>query len=164
MTSSGSGGRPVRSNVARRINVNRSASSFSANPADSSFCRMNASISFRTRSAWSTIGISTGCGARKAQKLRSSSLTNASPPEVATSGSMPTSGAPAVIHFVSISISAGSIGFTLTSTSRSRGGISSAWILCRSKLSSGFPGLMAGPDLPPFSIADLVRRSRFASC
>ena len=52
---------------------------------------------------------------------------------------------------------------TLTSTSLRAGGISAARIFLIIRLSSGFPGIIAGPDFPPLSMLSRVRRSSPAS-
>jgi hypothetical protein len=66
-TSSGVGGRPVRSNVTRRISVSRDASDDGLSPFSSSRLRMNASIGLRTQAGCATVGASGFCGAVKAQ-------------------------------------------------------------------------------------------------
>ena len=82
----------------------------------------------------------------------------------ATSGSSGTSGAPSAIQRVSLLISSASIGFTVASIRRGRGGHSSARMRLSIRLSSGLPGTRAGPSLPPRNMDARLRRSSSASC
>src|SRR5262249_33439065 len=71
-TSSGVGGKPVRSNVNRRMRTRRSASGACRNPTPSSPARMNRSMGFRDQPASPTSGTSGRPGGRKAQWPRCS--------------------------------------------------------------------------------------------
>ena len=69
------------------------------------------------------------------------------------------SGAPIAIHFrksSSTSLSSRGPSFGIRKSSNS------CLIVCRRRLSSGFPGTMAGPSLPPFSNPSLKSRISFA--
>ena len=68
-------------------------------------------------------------------------------------------GAPSSIQRAMSLVSSGSIGLTETSVKRLCGGISSARIRFNIKLSSGLPGMNAGPDFPPRNMASRSRRS-----
>ena len=156
------GGNPVRSYATRRTRVSRSASGeYSSDLASSAFSR-NASIGLEilaARSGFATRGTGGFFGVRNAQKSRSCWLTSRSGVEPATSTTTFTSGAPAAIQPRIVSNSPASTGRIPKSTRSFGGGMSRSWIFLTSRLASGFPGTMAGPDLPPLSIARRVLRS-----
>ena len=81
------------------------------------------SIELRMRVGFFTAGTLTSSGVLNAQKSRSLAVTSGSGAVVAMSGAMFASGAPDAIHFVSVTSSNGSTGFTQASTSRFGGGI-----------------------------------------
>src|SRR5262249_34871483 len=98
--SSGVGGNPVRSRVARRNSVAFGASGENVNPLDSSLASRKASIGVRTRRAFFGLGTAERTGFRKAQKSRSFSLIGLTGPVAAAfrdAGSPP--GIPPSIHF-----------------------------------------------------------------
>ena len=103
------------------------------------------------------------CSGRKAHIGCSSSRALRSLSPVSESLSLEAIGAPCAIQRRINSTSLGRIVLTLTSTSRRRGGISSAKIRFMIKLSPGLPTTKAGPDFPPCSIDARVRRSKSAS-
>src|SRR5439155_3716393 len=119
---------------------------------------MNASIGFRTRLFCVTGGSDGRTGLRKAQNWRSASVTWRSLLGPACSAIVrPVSFAPFSIQ-CRISTFSASVSLFLL------GGILLAAILIHSKLSSGEPGLTAGPDSPPLRSPALLRRSKSAFC
>ena len=95
---------------------------------------------------------------------RSSSLTRRSAKPCGGAGGSGTCGAPISIHCLNRSTSPGSIGLTLASTSRRRGGISPSRMRLSIRLSCGVPTTIAGPDLPPLRMASRELRSSSPSC
>ena len=151
MISSGVGGRPIRSNVARRISVRRSASGENDRFFSASFAKRNPSIGFRTVALDVTTGGSTRFTGWNAQNARSSSVMSTAG---TSAGSGRSVGAPASIHRRSVAISA--------SPSRLASlpcGIFPSRTSRYSRLSSGLPGTTAGPDSPPTSTTSRRRRT-----
>src|SRR5579871_2462601 len=72
--------------------------------------------------------------------------------------------APAAIQRLTFSVSVGVITLMLTSINSFLGGISPDWTRFNRRLCSGWPGTMAGPDFPPFSMEARERRSSPPSC
>ena len=145
LISLGVGGRPVRSNVARRMSVRLSVGGEKLRPLAFSLRRRKASMGFF---------VSFGTGGFlidwNSQKLRSSSVTST---ESGSSGSGREVLAPCAIHSLIRAMSSlASLACPL--------GILPLRIFCRSRLLLGCPATMAGPCSPPSRIRCRNRRSR----